>query len=77
MRGVHAPRLMAQTKHLMPLAEHYLLRVGALLADVNAFFWVVGLPALQVEPFGCIGCCNLGDRPVAVFERVEGCVLEP
>lgn len=68
---------MAQTKHLMPLAEHYLLRVGALLADVNAFFWVVDLPALQVEPFGCIGCCNLGDRPVAVFERVEGCVLEP
>lgn len=61
----------------MPLAEHYLLRVGALLADVNAFFWVVGLPALQVEPFGCIGCCNLGDCPVAVFERVEGCVLEP
>ncbi|MFR8949305.1 MAG: hypothetical protein ACLVJI_09155 [Bacilli bacterium] len=35
----------------MPLAEHYLLRVGALLADVNAFFWVVDLPALQVEPF--------------------------
>lgn len=69
---------MAQTKHLMSLAEHYLLRVGVLLADVNAFFWVVDLPALQVEPFGCcIGCCNLGDRPVAVFERVEGCVLEP
>lgn len=62
----------------MPLAEHYLLRVGALLADVNASFRMDYFPALQVKPFGCcIGCCNLGDRPVAVFERVEGCVLEP
>lgn len=69
---------MAQTKHLMPLAKHYLLRVGALLADVNAFFWAVDLPALQVKPFvgGIVGG-NLGDCPVAVSERVEGCVLEP
>lgn len=69
---------MAQTLHLTLLTEALLLCVGALLADVNAFFRVVDFPALQVEPFGCcIGCCNLGDRPVAVFERVEGCVLEP
>jgi hypothetical protein len=35
-------------------------------------------PALQVKPFvgGIVGG-NLGDCPVAVFERVEGCVLEP
>lgn len=52
----------------MSLAEHYLLRVGALLADVNAFFWVVDFLALQVEPFvgGIVGG-NLGDCPVAVF----------
>lgn len=61
----------------MPLAEHYLLSVGALFADVDASFRMNYFPALQVEPFGCIGCCNLGDRPVAVSERVEGCVLEP
>lgn len=30
----------------MPLAEHYLLRVGALLADVDASFWMDYFPAL-------------------------------
>lgn len=62
----------------MPLAEHYLLRVGTLLADVDASFRMDYFPALQVKPFvgGIVGG-NLGDCPVAVFERVEGCVLEP
>lgn len=33
---------------------------------------------MQVEPFGCcIECGKLGDCPVAVSERVEGCVLKP
>lgn len=62
----------------MSLPKHYLLRVDALLADVDASFRIDYFPALQVKPFvgGIVGG-NLGDCPVAVSERVEGCVLEP